>query len=334
MSSTRDLAREAAFEMLMSGTKPSVQKIREELGKGSDKTILDGLNEFWSELGQLIQDWRTYPKIPDDLAKAMNEWWHLAMKQSHLSLDTERKEMKILINDAVSKKEAALLLTEQSLKNVDVLSLANDELTDQLNDLEDKFQIQFNDNTSIKAENTALKKELQKLNKQIGSLETNHKEALNLSYERAQDTEQNFVKQIDAWKIQAEKSQSTLVVKEKEWNKHNHKNLNKINELYKGLNDSEESNQNNIYQINNLMKTVDDNKIALQHHTEQANKSENSLNDLLIAKDQKIQDLLNEVNDLKGQIITAETKENSLAKSQEKLDKKFNQLLETIKSQG
>ena len=73
---------------------------------------------------------------------------------------------------------------------------------------------------------------------------------------------------------------------------------------------------------------------ALQHHTEQANKIESSLNDLLIAKDQKIQDLLNEVSDLKGQIITAETKENSLAKSHEKLDKKFNQLPETIKFQG
>jgi len=334
MSSTRDLAREAAFEMLMSGTKPSVQKIREELGKGSDKTILDGLNEFWSELGQLIQDWRTYPKIPDDLAKAMNEWWHLAMKQSHLSLDTERKEMKILINDAVSKMEAALLVKEQSLKNVDVLSLANDELTEKLNEFEDKFQIQFNEITRINSENTALKKELQKLNKQIGTLETNHKEALKLSYERAQDTEQNFAKQIDAWKIQAEKSQGTLVVKEKEWKKLNHKNLNKINELYKELNDSEESNQNNIYQINNLTKTVDDNKKVLQHHTEQANKIEGSFNDLLIAKDLKIQDLLNEVSVLKGQIIIAETKENSLAKSQEKLDKKFNQLLETIKSQG
>lgn len=40
--------------MLMAGTKPSVQKIREPLGKGSDKTIMDGLNEFWSELGRLI----------------------------------------------------------------------------------------------------------------------------------------------------------------------------------------------------------------------------------------------------------------------------------------
>jgi chromosome segregation ATPase len=334
MSSTRDLAREAAFKMLMSGTKPSVQKIREQLGKGSDKTILDGLNEFWSELGQLIQDWRTYPKIPDNLAKAMNEWWHMAMKQSHLSLEIERKEMKDLINNATSKMDSALLVKEQSVKSMEVLSQANDKLTEQISELEDKFHIQFNDNTRINSENTSLKKEQQKLNKQINNLEENHKEALKLSYERAQDTESNFAKQIDAWKIQADKSQVSLVNKEKEWKKINHENLKKIDKLYKELNDTEESNQKNIYQINNLTKTINDNKKALQHHSEQTKKIESSFNDLLIAKDRKIQDLLNEVSDLKGQIIKAESKENSLAESQEKLDQKFNQLLETIKSQG
>ena len=40
------------------------------------------------------------------------------------------------------------------------------------------------------------------------------------------------------------------------------------------------------------------------------------------------------VGNLKTKIITFESKENSLVESQEKLDKKFEQLLETIKSQG
>ena len=152
---------------------------------------------------------------------------------------------------------------EQSVKSLEILSLANDELSEQLNELEDKFQIQFNDNIRINSENTSLKKEKQNLNKQIGTLESNHKEALKLSYEHAQDTEQYFAKQIDAWKIQAENSQSILVVKEKEWKK---------------------SIQKNIHQISNLKKTIDDNKKTLQHNTAQANKIESSLNDLLIAQ--------------------------------------------------
>ena len=91
------------------------------------------------------------------------------------------------------------------------------------------FQIQLNDNTRINSENTALKKELQKLNRQIGTLETNHKEALKLSYdELAQDTENNFAKQIDAWKIQSDKSQGSLVAKEKEWKKSIMKTLIKL----------------------------------------------------------------------------------------------------------
>lgn len=333
MSSTRDLAREAAFEMLMAGTKPSVQKIREQLGKGSDKTILDGLNEFWSELGNLIQDWRTYPKIPDELAKSMSEWWHLAMKQSHLSLETERKEMKVILDDAQSKMEAAFLQKDQSIKSLDTLSLAKDELAEQLSEFQDEQQIQINEITKINLENISLKKEQQKLNKQINSLETNHKEALKLSYERAEETEQNFAKQIDAWKIQAEKSQSTLLIKEKEWKISNQENLKKIEKLYKQLNNSDESNQKNIHKINNLTKAVEDNKKIIKFHNEQTKTIENNFNDSLAAKDKKIQELLNEVSNLKVQISSFESKENSLAESQKSLDKKFNQLLETIKSQ-
>ena len=113
----------------------------------------------------------------------MNEWWHLAMKQSHLSLETERKEMKVILDDTQSKMETALLQKEQSIKSLESLSLAKDELAEQLNELLDEHQIKINDITRIDSENVSLKKEQQKLNKQINLLETNHKEALMLSYE-------------------------------------------------------------------------------------------------------------------------------------------------------
>ncbi|MCW8931639.1 MAG: ion transporter [Gammaproteobacteria bacterium] len=64
---------------------------------------------------------------------------------------------------------------------------------------------------------------------------------------------------------------------------------------------------------------------------EQGSYIENDVKNLLISKDQKIHGLLNDVNNLKNQIIALKTKENYLVESQEKIDKKFNQILDTIK---
>ncbi len=335
MSSTRDLAREAAFEMLMAGTKPSVESIREqlELGRGSDNTILEGLDEFWSELGQLIQDWQTFPKIPDDLAKAMNEWWYLAMKEANLSSEDELKEMKNLISDAQSRLDAALLEKEQSSKHLESISLAKYELNNQLEKLNENYQIQQHDFARLDSENSALKKEQLKLIEQINTQDKNHKEALNLSYERAQETEREFAKQIDALKIQADKTQVTLTVKEKEWKTVNQKNLKKIDELHKQLKDSEDFNQKSFHEINQLVLAVDENKKIIHDQNQQKKQIESDFSDLIVGKDQKIQGLVNEVSNLKDQIITYETKKNALEKSQNKLENKFNQLLEIINSQ-
>ncbi|MDX2506033.1 MAG: DNA-binding protein [Gammaproteobacteria bacterium] len=335
MSSTRDLAREAAFEMLMAGTKPSVESIREqlELGRGSDNTILEGLDEFWSELGQLIQDWQTFPKIPDDLAKAMNEWWYLAMKEANLSSEDELKEMKNLISDAQSGLDAALLEKEQSSKHLESISLAKYELNNQLEKLNENYQIQQHDFARLDSENSALKKEQLKLIEQINTQDKNHKEALNLSYERAQETEREFAKQIDALKIQADKTQVTLTVKEKEWKTVNQKNLKKIDELHKQLKDSEDFNQKSFHEINQLVLAVDENKKIIHDQNQQKKQIESDFSDLIVGKDQKIQGLVNEVSNLKDQIITYETKKNALEKSQNKLENKFNQLLEIINSQ-
>ena len=50
---------------------------------------------------------------------------------------------------------------------MDTLSLAKDNLAEQLSELQDEHQIQVNEITKINSENTSLKKEQQKLNKLI-----------------------------------------------------------------------------------------------------------------------------------------------------------------------
>lgn len=327
MSSTRELARETAFEMLKEGTKPSVQKIREQIGQGSDKTILDGLNEFWAELGQLIQDWRTYPKLPDYLAKAMNEWWHQAMKHAHSSLEIDRKKMIKQISDAEIKQETALLEKKECLKTIENISQDKDRLTVKFNELNAKYQIQQHDRTKVIAENEALKKEIHKLNQQIIVMDKNHKEALKLSYDRAQDTEQNFAKQIDSWKIQAEKSQNTLLNKEQEWKQSSDNSLKKIDEIHQQVNASDEVIQKKNIELDRLTITVDDKEKSIQDFKQQIK----TIDTTLASKDKLIDEQHNEIIKLEQKIKSKETKDKAFEESQIKLEEKFEKLMETIK---
>jgi len=177
-------------------------------------------------------------------------------------------------------------------------------------------------------QNESLKKENHKLNQQIISMEKNHKEALNLSYDRAQETEQNYAKQIDSWKIQADKSQNSLLTKEKEWKKNNNDSLKKIEELYKQISISDETIQKKNSDIERLTVTADDKQKSIKHFTQQVEITKSSLT----SKNKLIEEQQTEINNLKEKIKSNVTKEQTLEESQMKLEKKFEKLLETINS--
>jgi len=258
----------------------------------------------------------------------------MAMKQAHKSMDSERKDMVNTVSEAKASVEVALLEKEQLRKQSDQMLIKIDELTAQFNELDDNYQIQLHENTRLLSENATFKKEQQRQNKQLKELEFNHKDALKLAYERAQETEENFAKQIDSWKKQAEKTQSSIISKEKEFSKVNKSNLNKIEKLYKTLNESEEANQKNLYQIDNLKHTVEKDKKLIKQLNYDTQRLNTKHDKTITSKDIIIQSLQSEVTNLKEQLNILQANELSFEKSQSDLDKKFNQLLETIKSQG
>ena len=167
-----------------------------------------------------------------------------------------------------------------------------------MNELKEKYQIQLHDHTKLVAESQALKKENHKLNQQIKSLETKHEEALKLSYERAQDTEQNFAKQIDSWKTQAEKSQIALSTKEKEWEQNHKENLKKLEKLYQQLSALEEMVQNKNREIQHVNLTVDEKQKSILHFTQQIK----LLNHSLTIKDEHIEEQQTEIDLLKEKL--------------------------------
>jgi chromosome segregation ATPase len=319
MATTRELTREAAFRMLMDGSKPSINKIREILGKGSDKTIMDGLNEFWDELGQLITDWRTYPKLPNELAVAMNEWWQLAMKQSHRELESDRIEMSQTIALSEAKADKALLERDQTLKRVETLEEDNDKLKEQLKNIEQSYQQARTGVATLQSEKSALTISCKKLDEQLKGNEKKHQESLDLAYHRAESTESSLAKQIDDWKTQVEKLQSLLSSKETELKVFSANRLEDAEKHQVQLNKSTESINLLSHKNDQLTKTIAQQDIQLETQKKSV-KNGNT----------KVKKLEKDISALESIISGFEAKEYMWENQQQQFDHKFDQLLEKM----
>ena len=81
----------AALEELAEGSRPSIQKIRARLGRGSPQTILECLRRFWRDLGTRAQgDPAALTRLPAEISEAVDTIWQRALTlASQSAKDTE-----------------------------------------------------------------------------------------------------------------------------------------------------------------------------------------------------------------------------------------------------
>jgi len=85
-TTTRELAKVAALEILRRGERPTAEKVRAVVGRGAQQTILSALDEFWAELGERVCE----PRLPATVVDAAAALWSLALQEGAQQWDTER----------------------------------------------------------------------------------------------------------------------------------------------------------------------------------------------------------------------------------------------------
>src|SRR5271168_2242211 len=71
----------AAILILKSERRPTVEKVREALGRGSPSTIGEGLKRFWRDLGARIEgDPAALSRMPPEIADLADGMWQRALK--------------------------------------------------------------------------------------------------------------------------------------------------------------------------------------------------------------------------------------------------------------
>jgi hypothetical protein len=97
----------AADELLVEGNRPTIDRVRMRLGRGSPNTINDHLDAWWAKLGSRLRDipGHEFPQLPERIAKVLQHLWNEALEGARETLQQTMRE-----------HEAAMAQREQALE--------------------------------------------------------------------------------------------------------------------------------------------------------------------------------------------------------------------------
>lgn len=78
----------AADALLVDGHRPTIDRVRMKLGRGSPNTINEHLDAWWSNLGARLRDLpgQVLPGLPEAVTNSLLHLWNLAVRESHTAL--------------------------------------------------------------------------------------------------------------------------------------------------------------------------------------------------------------------------------------------------------
>jgi hypothetical protein len=96
----------SADALLLAGHRPTIDRVRMQLGRGSPNTIQEHLDVWWSRLGSRLRDipGREFPQLPERVAIALQGLWNTAIDCAQES-----------IGDTLSNRDAAAAQRESDL---------------------------------------------------------------------------------------------------------------------------------------------------------------------------------------------------------------------------
>ena len=97
---------QAADHLLLEGHRPTIDRVRMRLGRGSPNTIQEHLDVWWAHLGSRLRDvpGREFPEVPERVARALQGLWNEALDSAQESL-----------GNIISTREQSVAVRESAL---------------------------------------------------------------------------------------------------------------------------------------------------------------------------------------------------------------------------
>jgi chromosome segregation ATPase len=103
-----------ADALLVEGHRPTIDRVRVRLGRGSPNTINEHLDTWWRELGARLRDLpgQEFPQLPERVAHSLQLLWNEALKGAHETL----REAVAAREDRLAQRDRELAARERHLE--------------------------------------------------------------------------------------------------------------------------------------------------------------------------------------------------------------------------
>lgn len=103
----------ACDALLLEGARPTIERVRHKIGRGSPNTVSPHLEAWFKHLGSRIQDPGAFsapPGVPDPVLQAARHFWETALAQTRHDFDQRLQEaMAAAVANVESEKERAAI---------------------------------------------------------------------------------------------------------------------------------------------------------------------------------------------------------------------------------
>ncbi len=106
---TQDQVNQAADAIIAAGERPTVEKVRQQLGTGSPNTVTRMLDVWRQGLSERLRQASLLPELPDEVGQAMTALWTHALQHARAQAQQELQAEREGLQRAGADLDAALL---------------------------------------------------------------------------------------------------------------------------------------------------------------------------------------------------------------------------------
>lgn len=127
--------------LLLAGARPTIERVRQHIGRGSPNTVSPHLDAWFKSLGARIKDPGAFsapPELPDPVQQAAKHFWDVALAESRMDFDQRLQdglaEAAATIGTAKDRAAQAEAASSEAAAKVLQLQCDLDEVLQQLNE--------------------------------------------------------------------------------------------------------------------------------------------------------------------------------------------------------
>jgi len=223
-----------ARQLLSNGQHPSVQKVRNKLGTGSNTTIANHL-KTWQSMFAASHSPVLPESVPDDLMTPLDDFWSTAVARAEANYQKFKDELVVKLDAAEANEQLAFNQLAEKTEEFEVLKKLQNATDVKLRQTEEQFQTLQGEHSALTNElnhtHTEMERAFTLLQEQKQGFDTerendnhSHQEALVYERERATATETRLFNEIDQLRQSLKSSEEKNIEQQKAFKAYQDKN--------------------------------------------------------------------------------------------------------------